>query len=113
MTKEKLRQYRRIKKESDWIRHRITALEAMAPSPTVKELIGPLQDKYNARLDGLVQDEIEILDALLDLNPRELEVVQAYYFDGMTWEQVARSTFQSISTVHRLHGAALRKMRGK
>ena len=130
MTKARLRKYRALKRESEWIANRIEVLENMLYSPRMAHLTGmpkaynpnsgklesaidlvmSLRAKYDTRFNRLITEEIEVLTAITDLPYREWEVITAYYIDGKTWQKVAEITHQSLRSVQRLHSAALKRM---
>ena len=131
MTKEDLRDYRRIKRLTDRVRDRILVLETMIYSPQTGQLTGmprgttaandrreriidklqSLRETYQEKLEDLMITELEIIEAVSQLPAREQEVVEAYYIDGKKWDKVARDTHQSLRTVYSIHGRALQRLK--
>ena len=78
---------------------------------TVDRLI-ELEQGVNARiremcrLKRLAQEAIDRVD-----EARLREVLELYYIDGFTWEQVARTMGLDIRWVYRLHGQALLRVK--
>ncbi|GHS89218.1 RNA polymerase sigma factor [Synergistales bacterium] len=76
-------------------------------------------------LDGLIADESEgvdfalelqddakcIMDALMQLPERELQVISFYYYEGLTLKEIGRVLGVTESRVSQIHGAALATLR--
>jgi DNA-directed RNA polymerase specialized sigma24 family protein len=71
-----------------------------------------LEQAVNRRTRELVRWKLAAIDAIRSVEePRLAEVLELYYIDGFTWEQVAERMGYEVRTVYRLHGAALLKVR--
>ncbi len=69
-----------------------------------------LEQVVNQRTRELVRWKLAAIDAIRAVEePREAEVLELYYIDGLTWEQVAqRMGFKDVRWVYELHGRALK-----
>ena len=71
-----------------------------------------LERVVNARTREWVRWKLDAIDAIRSVGePRLAEVLELYYIDGMTWEQVAQRMGVDVRTVYRLHGRALLMVR--
>ena len=78
---------------------------------TVDRLI-ELERVVNARTRELVRWKLAAIDAIRAVGePRLAEVLELYYIDGLTWEQVAERMGLDLRWVYRLHGRALLRVR--
>ena len=67
-----------------------------------------LERVVNARTRELVRWKLAAIDAIRAVEePRLSEVLELYYIDGLTWEQVAQRMGLDVRWVYRLHGRAL------
>ena len=67
-----------------------------------------LERVVNQRTRELVRWKLAAIDAIRSVEePRLAEVLELYYIDGLTWEQVAQRMGRDIRWVYRLHGRAL------
>ena len=67
-----------------------------------------LEQAVNERTRELVRWKLAAIDAIRQVEePRLAEVLELYYIDGMTWEQVAQRMGLDLRWVFRLHGRAL------
>ena len=67
-----------------------------------------LERRVNARIRELVRLKHAAMDAIDQVDDMRLrEVLELYYLDGFTWEQVARTMGLDLRWVFRLHGKAL------
>ena len=67
-----------------------------------------LERVVNARTRELVRWKLAAIDAIRAVEePRLSEVLELYYIDGLTWEQVAQRMGLDVRWVYRLHGMAL------
>lgn len=70
-----------------------------------------LEARVNARLRELCRLKQSAMDLIQGVDePRLREVLELYYLDGMTWEQVAERMGYSQRNVMYLHGIALRQL---
>jgi len=70
-----------------------------------------LEKRVNARVRDLVrlkQAAMDAIDRVDDVTLRE--VLELYYLDGYSWEQVAARVGKDIRWVFRLHGMALQRI---
>ena len=73
-----------------------------------------LERVVNQRTRELVRWKLAVIDAIRAVEePRLAEVLELYYIDGLTWEQVAQRMGYEVRQIYRLHGVALRKVKVK
>ena len=72
-----------------------------------------LERRINERTRELVRLKLAAIDAIRAVEePRLAELLELYYIDGMTWEQVAeRMGYQDVRWVYELHGRALQRVK--
>ena len=71
-----------------------------------------LERKVNARIREMVRQKQAAMDAIYRVEEARLrEVLELYYLDGYTWEQVAEQMDMSDRHVKRLHGIALLRVK--
>ena len=71
-----------------------------------------LERVVNQRTRELVRWKLAAIDAIRGVEePRLAEVLELYYIDGFTWEQVAQRMGMDVRWVYRLHGRALTRVR--
>ena len=67
-----------------------------------------LERRVNSRTRELVRWKLAAMDAIDMVEEANLrEVLELYYIDGYTWEQVATRMGVDLRWVYRLHGRAL------
>lgn len=70
-----------------------------------------LEKRVNARVRDLVRLKQAAMDAIDRVDEAPLrEVLELYYLDGYSWEQVAARVGKDIRWVFRLHGRALQRI---
>ena len=70
-----------------------------------------LEKRVNARVRDLVRLKQAALDAIDRVDEAPLrEVLELYYLDGYSWEQVAARVGKDIRWVFKLHGKALQRI---
>lgn len=131
MNKERLKAYKAMNRELQDLRRRIVNLDETLQSPRSQRLDGMprggsgenyvreerLDDKaellelYKAKEAELAAELLAIEQAIDSLEPRERLLIRLHYIDGQTWEQVCISMTYSWAQVHRIHGAALERLR--
>ena len=131
MTKAQLKAYREIKKERDDIKRRREELEDVMYGPRSQRIDGMPRggagagDVLEERIDrkdellAMYQAKEEELDdalfaielAIEKLDPTQRTLVRLHYIDGLTWEQVAVEIDYSWSQTHRIHSAALKRLK--
>lgn len=127
MTKAQLRAYRDLKLERDRLEAMVAALE-YGPSglrldgmprsgkpgdPTGQQAIDHTQvkDLYKQKVTELNAAILKIEAAIECLEPRERTLIRLYYIEGLTWEEVCVSIHYEWAQVHRIHAAALAKLK--
>ena len=71
-----------------------------------------LERRVNARVRELVRWKLAAMDAIDLVEEANLrEVLELYYIDGYTWEQVAQRMGVDLRWVYRLHGRALLRVK--
>ena len=71
-----------------------------------------LEKRVNARIREMVRQKQAAMDAIDRVEEARLrEVLELYYLDGYTWEQVAEQMDMSDRHVKRLHGIALLRVK--
>lgn len=110
MTKEQLRQYRSMKIEISQIRRRIVDLEQMG-NEYDREILQPLRDLYNDKLQNLVIGQLKIEKAIESLNPTERELMRLRYIDGAEWTEICATIHYEWTQTHRIHARALNKIK--
>lgn len=125
-SKEFLRRVRTIDRQVDEAQERVDRIRAKLEAGRMNRLTGmprggsgdwtqtadrliELEQRINAKTRDMVRWKlaaIEAIDALEDIRLREL--MQLYYIDGMTWQQVAdRMGMKDVRWAYVLHGRAL------
>jgi HAMP domain-containing protein len=70
-----------------------------------------LEKRVNARIREMVRQKQAAMDAIDRVEEARLrEVLELYYLDGFTWEQVAEQMQLDQRWVYRLHGKALQRI---
>lgn len=111
MTKEQLRNYQAIKKEKCHIEQRLRTLEKRPEGE--QESLRPLRELYREKLDALVALQESIEKAIDSLEPVERELFRYRYIDCLEWHQIEAKMHYSSTSVHRIHKAALIKLKKK
>lgn len=111
MTKEQLRSYQTIKKEKCQIEQRLRSLEKRPESE--EESLQPLREFYRKKLDELVALQLSIENAIDSLGPVERDIFRYRYIDGLEWHQVTAKINYGWAQTHRIHAAALIKLKDK
>ncbi len=131
MTKERLREYRDLKKELEQVRQKVEALEAALYAPKTQRLTGmpssppsggnavenlaskhmELLEYYRAKEKEMAAEQLAIERAIESLDYQERTLLRLYYIDGLTWEEACVVVHFSWTHVHRIHGNALKKLK--
>ena len=125
--KEFLRRARSVDRRVDEAQERVERLRARLESGRMSAVTGmprggasdwtetadrliELEQAVNQRTRELVRWKLAAIDAIRAVEePRLAEVLELYYIDGLTWEQVAqRMGFKDVRWVYELHGRALK-----
>jgi len=127
--KEFLRRARSVDRRVDEAQERVQRLRARLESGRMSSVTGmprgggsdwtetadrliELEQVVNQRTRELVRWKLAAIDAIRSVEePRLAEVLELYYIDGLTWEQVAHRMALDLRWVYRLHGRALTKVR--
>lgn len=132
MTKERLKNYRRMKDELAQLSARLMEIEAALYAPRAQRLTGmpsapskdnamedmavrhmQLQALYQRRYDELVAELLAIEQEIETLDPTARILCRYRYIDGLSWEQVCERMNYSWSQVHYLHRHALEVLRAE
>lgn len=123
--KEFLRRAREVDRRVDEAQERVERLRAKLEAGRMSSLTGmprgggadwtetadrliELERVVNERIRELVRWKLAAIDAIRAVEePRLSEVLELYYIDGFTWEDVAHRMALDVRWVYRLHGRAL------
>lgn len=108
MTKEQLRNFKKIKDEYSQIEQRLQALESCPESEV--ELVLPLKEFYREKLADLAAAQLEIERAIETLDYVERKLVRLRYIDGLPWYRVANGIHYGKQQTHRIHARVLKKL---
>ena len=129
IAKEFLRRAREVDRRVDEATERVERLRARLESGRMSSLAGmprgggadwtatadkllELERVVNQRTRELVRWKLAAIDAIRAVEePRLAEVLELYYIDGLTWEQVAQRMGYEVRQIYRLHGVALWKVK--
>ena len=128
--KEFLRRARTIDRRVDELTERVERIRSRLESGRMSSVTGmprggakdwtetanlllELERRLNSRTRELVRLKLAAIDAIDAVEEDRLrEVLELYYIDGFTWEQVAqRMGYKDVRWVQELHGRALYKVR--
>ena len=123
--KEFLRRARDVDRRVDEAQERVDRLRAKLEAGRLSRVTGmprgggadwtetadrliELERVVNARTREWVRWKLDAINAIRSVEePRLAEVLELYYIDGLTWEQVAQRMGLDQRWVYRLHGRAL------
>ena len=127
--KEFLRRARTVDRRVDEAHERVERLRARLEAGRISQITGlprggasdwtetadrliELERRVNARIRELVRWKLMAMDAIDQVEEARLrEVLELYYIDGLTWEQVAERMGYVVRQIYRLHGVALLKVK--
>ena len=127
--KEFLRRARNVDRRVDEAQERVERLRARLEAGRMSQITGlprggasdwtetadrliELERRVNSRTRELVRWKLAAMDAIDLVEEANLrEVLELYYIDGYTWEQVATRMGYSERQILRLHGTALLRVR--
>ena len=127
--KEFLRRARSVDRRVDEAQERVDRLRAQLEAGRMSSVTGmprggakdwtetadrliELEQCVNAQVRELVRWKLVAIDAINAVEEARLrEVLELYYIDGFTWEQVAQRMGLDQRWVYRLHGRALLEVR--
>ena len=123
--KEFLRRAREVDRRVDEATERVERIRAKLESGRMSSVTGmprgggadwtatavrliELERRVNEQTRELVRWKLAAIDAIRGVEePRLAEVLELYYVDGLTWEDVAKRMGLDVRWVYRLHGRAL------
>ena len=127
--KEFLRQARSVDRRVDEATERVDRLRAQLEAGRMSSVTGmprggakdwtetadrliELEQRVNAQVREMVRWKLAAIDAIDAVEEVRLrEVLELYYIDGFTWEQVAQRMGVDLRWVYRLHGKALLRVK--
>jgi len=127
--KEFLRRARTVDRRVDEAQERVERLRARLEAGRMSQITGlprggasdwtetadrliELERRVNSRTRELVRWKLAAMDAIDMVEEANLrEVLELYYIDGYTWEQVATRMGVDLRWVYRLHGRALLRVK--
>jgi len=127
--KEFLRRARTVDRRVDEAQERVERLRARLEAGRMSQITGlprggasdwtetadrliELERRVNSRTRELVRWKLAAMDAIDLVEEANLrEVLELYYIDGYTWEQVAQRMGVDLRWVYRLHGRALLRVK--
>ena len=127
--KEFLRRARTVDRRVDEAQERVERLRARLEAGRMSQITGlprggasdwtetadrliELERRVNSRTRELVRWKLAAMDAIDMVEEANLrEVLELYYIDGYTWEQVAQRISVDLRWVYRLHGRALLRVK--
>ena len=127
--KEFLQRAREADREIDRIVERLERTRAMVESGRMSRITGmprggaqdwtrtadqliELERVVNARMRELIRWKLAAIDAIRSVDKARLRrVLELYYIDGYSWEDVAKRMRLCVRHVQRLHGLALLKVK--
>ena len=130
MIKERLRNYANLKEEREQLRRQLEELEATLYYPKIQRLNGmpsapskentlelmvarhvELQEKYAAKIAEMTAEMIQLEAAIEKLEPTARMLLRYRYMDGLKWEEVCVRMNYSWMQTHRIHAAALNRLK--
>ena len=126
--KEFLRRARSVDRRVDEATERVDRLRAKLEAGRMSKITGmprggaqdwtatadkliELEKRVNARIRELVRVKHLAMDAIDRVDEARLrEVLELYYIDGFSWEQVAQRMDLDVRQVFRLHGRGLQRI---
>ena len=127
--KEFLRRARAVDRRVDEATERVERIRAKLEAGRMSSLTGmprggakdwtetadrliELEQRVNAQVRAMVRWKLAAIDAIDAVEEARLrEVLELYYIDGFTWEQVAQRMELDPRWVFRLHGKALLRVK--
>jgi DNA-directed RNA polymerase specialized sigma subunit len=92
------------------LQRRIEELEQLGHDHD-RELIQPLRDLYQTKLQELISGQLRIEKAIESLDTVERELMRARYIDGKEWTDVIDTIHYEWTQTHRIHARALNKIK--
>lgn len=129
MTKERLRQYRKMLKDKKQMEQHLETIEAALYNPKIQQIKDTprgqshgnatedlankhleMLDRYRDKLAELTLEGLAIAEAIESLPDREQNVLSQYYLNGLKWEEVCVKVGYSWTQTHRIHSSALQHL---
>lgn len=130
MTKERLENYKKIVRERIRLEEKLAQVEAALYSPKIPQLTAvppsgtptgkgmealadkhmELQQFYQAKLDELAAEQLEIEHAISSLDETARTVLGYHYIDGLTWSEVANKVHYCLTSIHNIKNKALEEL---
>jgi DNA-directed RNA polymerase specialized sigma24 family protein len=127
--KKRLNSYRELQAEHRQLQEELLHLEVLMSSPGAPNMDGmprapgvcnpveklvvkkvTLQERYNARIAQMLEQQEAIEDMIDTLEPTERRLARFRYIDGMDWETVCVMMCYSWRQTHRIHGRMLDRL---
>ena len=109
MTKEQLRNYKKLKMEHARIEQRLRILEKRPDCD--QATLRPLKKLYKTKLEALVAETLKIEKAIEALTPTERELVRLRYIDCLPWFRVAAGIHYSEPQARRIDQYIMQKLK--
>ena len=130
MTKERLRNYQKIKREREQLEHQLAEIETLLYYPKIPQMSDmprggskeanpqealavhhiELQQLYKDKIKELAKEQLAIEKAIEPLGSTARQLMRYRYLDGLKWEEVCVKLNYSWSQTHLLHAQILRLM---
>lgn len=130
MTKKELQSYRMLVLECEQISELLRETESYLYTPRTGQLSGmpqssgfgketeekairgmELRERYQNQISELFQRQLAIEKALECLPPTEKILMRLRYIRGLRWEDICQEMHYSWKQIHRIHAAALEKIK--
>lgn len=128
MTKERLRNYQKIKREREQLERQLAEVETLLYYPKIPQMSDmprggskegnpqedlaihhiELQQLYREKIDELAKEQLAIEKAIEPLGSTARQLMRYRYLDGLKWEEVCVKMNYSWSQTHLLHAQILR-----
>lgn len=130
MTKDRLRNYKNIRREVTQLQGQIHQLRVDIAAPKSPQLTGmphgpsregssvdaavarlvDLERVYEEKLAALAAEQFAVESAIASLDSVERQLMRARYLDGLRWEEVCVVIGYSWQQTHRIHARALQSL---
>lgn len=128
MTKERLRNYQKIKREREQLLQKLEEVETLLYFPKIPQMSDmprggskegnpqedlaiyhiELQELYKAKIEELTKEQLAVEKAIETLGPTARQLMRYRYLDGLKWEEVCVKLNYSWSQTHLLHAQILK-----
>ena len=132
MTKERLRNYQKLRREQEQIQQKLEEVEAALYFPRIQTLTGmpshhgegnpqedlaihhiELQEFYRSKAAEMAAEQLAVEKAIESLPPTERMLLRYRYLDGLKWEEICVRMNYSWTQTHAHHVEALRLLSEK